>query len=93
MTEGAENGFVETSAKRIGAKEFDREIWRPDERPEDPRELAAEQEISCQPGEENLSSGAGTSAQFPKQLNQPKVCGDAGKGNHRGLREQHDAVR
>ena len=85
-------GFVEIALKRVGPKEFDRQTGRTDQGPQNPAELAAEKQISREPGKQNFARNSLTAAQHLQQPEQTNVRGHAGKGDDDDLRELDKAV-
>ena len=65
---GVKNGFVEIALKSVGPQKFHGQMGRADERTENPRELAAEQQIPGEPPEQRAARRRLTAAQLAEQL-------------------------
>ena len=66
MSDSVKDSFEKISLKRIFAQKFHRQTGRADERPENPRKLAAEKQVAREPGEQN-SAGDGVAPAEPAQ--------------------------
>ncbi len=73
MARGAEDRLEKTAAQGVVTNEFHGQRGRTDERAEDPRELAAKQQIARQPAEENLARDRPAATEPVEELHQPQI--------------------
>src|SRR5438128_113127 len=69
----AEDGLVKIPLQRMVAQKLDRQPRASDERPQNPRELRAEEEIAPEPCDQNPARGLHIGAQFFQQPQEPPV--------------------
>jgi len=66
--------FRKISVKRRRAEKFNGQIGRPDEWPQNPRKLAAEEKIPCQPRDQHAKRDGPASAQPSERLKQAHIA-------------------
>jgi len=76
-----ENGFKKTAVKIFLADKFHRPAGIPDERPQHPADLAAQQQISRQPRQQNISRRGRAAGPETEQRRHAKIAQDARQRN------------
>ena len=86
------NGFKKVSVKRCLAEKFHRQRRRTYERPQNPRELAAEEKIARQPHHEHAKRDGSATAKPRERLEQAHIARHTRKRDHRDMRQQNGIV-
>src|SRR5947207_6937719 len=92
MAYGLKDRFVEVALKGVGAQKLHRQSGRANERTQNPAELAAEKQVSGEPGEKNFARNALAAAQRLQQTKQSDVGRRSSEGDDGDLCELHKIV-
>src|SRR5437762_14360218 len=68
---GIENRFVKAAAKVLRADELDRAARVPNERPQNPANLAAQKQVPGEPGQQHITGDRGTAGNSVQQAEPP----------------------
>src|SRR5262245_18900931 len=74
------------------SQKIDVEAGRANEWSQNPTELAAEKEITCEPREKDPSRNLRISTQLPQKVMKPQVAGDSGASIDAHVHELNEAV-
>src|SRR5258708_35196955 len=90
--DGLENCFVKTALKVLAANELRRPGRVPDEGPQHPRNLAAQEQIHGQPGHQNVARDPGLSGPLAQHGQEAEVSSDASPGDEEGEHHLEKAI-